>query len=79
MSRTRRLRTRPSHSCPVICARLALEAGLVDHIVVHLAPILLGDGVRLFERAGPPVKLERTSVAGSGQVTDLWFRVLKDE
>ena len=59
-------------------ARLALEAGLVDEIVVHLAPILLGDGVRLFERSGPPVKLERTSLAGSGQVTDMWFRVLKD-
>ena len=59
-------------------ARLAIDEGLVDEIVVHLAPILLGDGVRLFERTGPPVKLERTSVAGAGQVTDMWFRVLKD-
>jgi dihydrofolate reductase len=60
-------------------ARIAMDAGLVDEIVVHLAPVLLGDGVRLFERSGPPVKLERTSVADPGQVTDLWFRVLKDE
>jgi len=60
-------------------ARLAIDQGLVDEIVVHLAPILLGEGVRLFERSGPPVKLERTSIAGSGQVADLWFRVLKDD
>ena len=59
-------------------ARGALEAGLLDEIVVHLAPILLGDGVRLFERSGPPVKLELTGVGGAGQVTDLRFRVLKD-
>ena len=33
-------------------ARQCLENGLLDEIIVHVAPVLLGDGVRLFERAG---------------------------
>lgn len=59
-------------------ARTAIEEGLLDAIVIHLAPVLLGDGVRLFEgRPSAPVKLERTALAASGEITDLWFRVLK--
>jgi hypothetical protein len=43
---------------------------------VHVAPVLLGDGVRLFGGTGSPrVDLERTTVAASGQLTDLRFRV----
>ena len=39
-------------------ARQCLEAGLLDEIIVHVAPILLGDGVRLFQRSGgEPVRL----------------------
>lgn len=33
-------------------AQQALKAGLVDEIHLHIAPILLGDGVRLFEHLG---------------------------
>ncbi|GAB3316990.1 dihydrofolate reductase family protein [Larkinella ripae] len=33
-------------------AQQALKAGLVDEIFVHIAPILLGDGVRLFDHFG---------------------------
>ena len=33
-------------------AQQALRAGLVDEVYLHLAPILLGDGVRLFEHLG---------------------------
>ena len=33
-------------------ARQCLEAGLIDEIVVFVAPVLLGDGVRLFGRPG---------------------------
>ena len=61
-------------------AAAAIEAGLVDEIVVHLAPILLGDGVRMFERrSGARIRLERTSVSESGHVIDLWFRVLRED
>ncbi len=33
-------------------ARQCLAAGLVDDIVIHLAPVLLGSGVRLFDISG---------------------------
>src|SRR5918992_4761853 len=48
-------------------ARQCVEAGLIDEILVHVTPVLLGDGVRLFSRpGGAPVKLEKTSVWESG-------------
>lgn len=57
-------------------ARQCIERGLLDELVVHLSPLLLGDGVRLFgDPAAGRVDLERTSVAQSGQTTDLRFRV----
>ena len=53
-----------------------LRAGLLDEIVIHLVPVLLGDGVRLIDMLDSgPVSLERTLVATSGQVTDLRFAV----
>jgi dihydrofolate reductase len=56
-----------------------LEAGLVDEILVHVSPVLLGDGVRLFSRPrSAPVKLERTSVRENGQLTALRFSVQRD-
>jgi len=59
-------------------AKKVLDAGLLDEILVHVAPVLLGDGVRLFrEPGGARVRLEPVSVSQSGQVTNLWFRVVK--
>jgi dihydrofolate reductase len=53
-----------------------LRAGLLDEIVIHLVPVLLGGGVRLVDTLDfGPVALERTLVASSGQVTDLRFTV----
>jgi dihydrofolate reductase len=58
-------------------ARQCLEAGLLEEIVVQVAPVMLGDGVRMFAAPeGRRIKLEKTSVAESGQLTDLRFRVL---
>ncbi len=58
-------------------AQQCLDAGLLDEVLVHVAPVLLGDGVRLFARkGGKPVKLEKTVAADSGQLTDLRFRVI---
>ena len=58
-------------------ARQCIGAGLVDEILVHLAPVLLGDGVRLFARdsVGDPVALETVSATRVGQMTTLRFRV----
>ena len=39
--------------------RQLLERGLIDEIDLHVAPVLLGDGVRLFDNpGGAPVVLE---------------------
>src|SRR6266545_4578376 len=55
-----------------------VERGLVDELLVHLVPVLLGDGLRLFEEpGGEQVTLERLSLGMSGQLTDLRFRVVK--
>src|SRR5262249_14580150 len=57
-------------------AAQCLRIGLVDEIVIHLVPVLLGDGVRLLSASGlDPVLLDRTLVATSGQITDLRFAV----
>jgi dihydrofolate reductase len=59
-------------------AQQCLREGLLDEIVIHLAPVLLGDGIRLFAASdGKPVALRRTTVAESGQITDLRFSVLR--
>jgi RimJ/RimL family protein N-acetyltransferase/dihydrofolate reductase len=59
-------------------ARQCIAAGLIDEIVILLAPVLLGDGVRLFAGQGEkPIELETMSVTRSGQVTNLRFRVVK--
>lgn len=58
-----------------VISRQCLAAGLVDDIASHLAPVLLGGGVRLFDAADAgPVWLERVSVAPAGRLTDLRFR-----
>lgn len=55
-----------------------LRAGLLDDIQIHVAPLLLGGGVRLFEHLGAnPVALEQTRVIDSPAVTHLRYRVVK--
>ena len=59
-------------------ARECLEAGLLDEIIVHVAPVLVGDGVRLFERTGSgPVRLESISSVAEGETTVLRYSVQK--
>jgi dihydrofolate reductase len=53
-----------------------LRRGLVDEILVYVAPVLLGDGVRLFSSPGlARIDLEPVSVTPSGTITILRFRV----
>ncbi|GAA2079551.1 dihydrofolate reductase family protein [Pseudolysinimonas kribbensis] len=40
---------------PSICAQL-LDLGLIDEIDIHIAPVLLGDGVRLYEALGGRIR-----------------------
>ena len=52
-----------------------LEAGLVDEILMHLVPELIGDGVRLFDVSTLRAALETLDVSVSGQVVNLRLRV----
>jgi dihydrofolate reductase len=57
-------------------AQQCLAAGLLDEIQIHLAPVLLGGGARLFDELGPePAELELTRVIDSPGVTHLRYRV----
>jgi len=59
-------------------AQQYLEAGLLDEVQIHLVPLLLGDGVRLFDHLGSEQpELEVTSVINSPAVTHLRYRVVK--
>ncbi len=59
-------------------ARECLDAGVLDEILVFVAPVLLGDGVRLFDwPGGRNVKLERMSVSEAPTATHLGFRVVR--
>jgi dihydrofolate reductase len=58
--------------------RQCLKLGLLDEIGIDLVPVLLGQGVRLFEYLGiEPIELETTGVRQSPGVTHLSFRVVK--
>jgi dihydrofolate reductase len=57
-----------------------LEAGLLDEIHVDVVPVLLGDGVRLFDNLGPGnIELERTRIIEAPDVTHMTFRVVKED
>jgi dihydrofolate reductase len=55
-----------------------LKAGLVDELMIHLIPVLLGGGKRLFEHLGTePINLDQIEVIDGGTVTHLRYRVVK--
>ena len=59
-------------------ARQCIRAEILDEIHVDLVPVLLGDGVRLFEHLGTgPIELQSTRVIEGAGVTHLTFRVVK--
>jgi dihydrofolate reductase len=58
-------------------AQLALAAGVLDELEIHLIPVLFGQGRRLFEGlAAEQIELERTRILeGEGGVTHMHYRV----
>jgi dihydrofolate reductase len=57
--------------------RLALAAGVLDELEIHLIPVLFGQGRHLFEGLDPEqIELEPTRILeGEGGVTHLHYRV----
>ena len=56
--------------------RQALDAGLVDELLLHVAPLLLGAGTRLFDGAAPG-RLEIAQVIDAPLATHIRYRVLR--
>jgi dihydrofolate reductase len=55
-----------------------LRAGSIDELQIHVAPLLLGDGVRLFDELGAErPTLEATRVIESPAVTHIRYRVVR--
>lgn len=55
----------------------ALRSGLVDELDLHIEPVLLGGGTRLFADIGSdPIRLERIRLIEGEQSTHLRYRVL---
>jgi dihydrofolate reductase len=53
-----------------------LAAGLIDELRIHIAPLLLGDGTRLFDGPGPELRV--TNVRYSDAATHLTYRPVKE-
>jgi dihydrofolate reductase len=59
-------------------AQQCLRAGLLDELQIHVSPLLLGGGRRLFDDlAGARIEVEATRVIESPGVTHLRYRVVK--
>jgi dihydrofolate reductase len=57
-------------------AQMALAAGVLDELQIHLIPVLLGEGRRLFEHLGADhIELEPTRVLQAPGVMHLPYRV----
>jgi dihydrofolate reductase len=58
-------------------AQLALAAGVLDELELHVIPVLFGQGRRLFEGlAAEQIELERTRILeGEGSVTHMHYRI----
>lgn len=56
-------------------AEQCLRAGVLDEIFVHIAPILLGDGIPFFRSTGPFAVLDPIGTTTEGRSTNLRFRV----
>jgi dihydrofolate reductase len=58
--------------------RQTLAVGLLDELQLHLVPVFLGQGVRLFEGMDPGIRLETTNVvSASPGVTHLRFAAVE--
>ncbi|TCO22286.1 dihydrofolate reductase [Kribbella steppae] len=60
-------------------AKQCIEAGELDEVLLCFAPVLLGDGTRLFDHpGGHTLALNRLSLTEHPLASNLWFAVDKD-
>ena len=61
-------------------AQLALAAGVLDELELHVVPVLFGQGRRLFDNLDPEqIELQRTRILeGEGGVTHMHYRVRRN-
>jgi len=58
--------------------RQFLESGLIDELALHIAPVLLGAGVRLLDHLGPAdLELQQVGASSSPLVTHIKYRVVR--
>ncbi len=60
----------------VSTTRAYLRAGLVDELMLQIAPVVVGDGLRLFDRVAG-IELEQLSVRAASLVTHVRYRVVR--
>ena len=53
-----------------------LSAGLIDELWLHIVPVTIGQGARLFENV-PNLQLEPLEISGTTLVTHIRYRVIK--
>jgi dihydrofolate reductase len=54
-----------------------LAAGLVDELELHIVPLVLGGGARLFDGLGPELGLEQVRAIEAPEVTHLKYRIVR--
>lgn len=58
-------------------SRQCLKLGLVDEIVLDIEPLLLGEGISLFDGLGENIKLKRLETSAFASETHMRFSVVK--
>jgi dihydrofolate reductase len=58
--------------------RQLLELGLIDEIDLHIAPVLLGDGIRLYDNPGSePIRLEKVGDGDPTSAVNVRYRPVR--
>jgi dihydrofolate reductase len=66
---------KPVHMVGAYTARKAIAAGVLDEVQIHLVPVLLGRGRRLFEELPELVELEIVRVLDTPEATHIRYRI----
>ena len=56
-------------------AQRALEAGVLDELQIHQIPVLLGQGLRMFDVLPSPIELDVVRVIDTPEATHIRYRV----